>query len=152
MGEKEDLSDAFSIRRDVFVGEQNLPHDAEFTGDEDDCLHLVMYDDGVPVATGRILIGDGDFKIGRVATRKSHRGRGIATNIVQTLIGACHAMGGNRQYVHARVDAKNFYEKLGFVAFGEEVVRAGVPHIAMERFGSGGCGGGEHCGNCGRAQ
>jgi predicted GNAT family N-acyltransferase len=144
-----DLSDAFSIRREVFMEEQNLPQEDEFTGDDGDCIHLVMYDDEKPVATGRILVGDDDFKIGRVATLKPYRGRGIATNIMHSLIGACGAMGGHRQYVHAQITARGFYEKLGFVAYGDEFEEACVPHIAMERFGGiSKCGEGGHCGGC----
>jgi len=144
-GDKEDLSDVFYVRREVFVNEQQVSEDVEFVGDDGECIHLVMYDDGNPVATGRVLVGDDDFKIGRVATLKSHRGRGIASNVIQSLVGVCNVMGSKRQYVHAQVSARAFYEKLGFVAYGDEVDVAGVTHIAMEHTGRK-CGGG--CGGC----
>ncbi|MCL2199464.1 MAG: GNAT family N-acetyltransferase [Defluviitaleaceae bacterium] len=152
MGTKDDLTDAYTIRRDVFCGEQSCPEDEEFDGSDGSCVHLVMYEDDLPVATGRIMIGDDFFKIGRVATIMTHRGRGIATSLMQTLIGACVSMGGHRQIINAQIVAKGFYEKLGFTPYGEEFEEAGIPHIAMERFGGvSKCGsGGGHCGGCGK--
>jgi predicted GNAT family N-acyltransferase len=150
MGTKDDLSDAYAIRREVFMEEQNCPEDEEFDGTDGSCVHLVIYEDDLPVCTGRIFICEEYFKIGRVATVMTHRGRGIATGLMQSLIGASVAMGGHRQIIHAQIVAKGFYEKLGFTAYGEEFEEAGIPHIAMEHFGGANkCGeGGGHCGGC----
>jgi ElaA protein len=154
MGEKEDLCDAHGIRREVFCGEQDCPEDEEFDGTDGSCVHLVIYDEDLPVCTGRIYITEEYFKIGRVATVMTHRGRGIASSLMQSLIGACVAMGGHRQIIHAQTVARGFYEKLGFTAYGEEFDEAGIPHIAMEHFGGakkcGSDGSGGHCGGCGK--
>ena len=158
-GEKEDLTDTHAIRREVFIEEQNVPETEELDGTDGSCIHLVVYDGEKPVATGRVMITDSDmdFIIGRVATLKSHRGQGLATGIMEALVEACVQMGGNRQTLHSQISARSFYEKLGFTAYGEEFMDAGIPHIAMEHFGGlkscgGGCGGssGGHCGGCGK--
>ena len=148
MGDKDDLSEVYAIRTKVFVEEQDCPPEEEFDGTDGACVHLLMYCDEVPVSTGRIYIGDDYFKIGRVATLMEYRGRGLATGIMQTLIGACVAMGGDRQIIHAQIPARGFYEKLGFVAYGEEFEEAGIPHIAMEHFGDAKKCGKTHCGGC----
>ena len=135
-GDKEDLTDAHAIRRAVFIEEQNVPEADEMDGTDSACIHLVAYDGETPVSTGRIMITHDDFIIGRVATIKSHRGQGIATGLMQALINACCTMGGERQVLHAQTHARGFYEKLGFTAFGEEFLDAGIPHIAMEHFGA----------------
>jgi len=135
-GDKQDLFDAHAIRRAVFIEEQNVPEAEELDGTDSACIHLVAYDDETPVSTGRIMITNGDFVIGRVATIQSHRGRGIATGVMQALINSCVTMGGQRQVLHAQTHARSFYEKLGFTAFGEEFLDAGIPHIAMEHFGT----------------
>ncbi|MCL2287066.1 MAG: GNAT family N-acetyltransferase [Firmicutes bacterium] len=135
-GDKEDISDAHAIRREVFINEQNVPEADELDNTDGACIHLVAYDGETPVSTGRIMITRDDFIIGRVATVKSHRGRGIATGIMQALINACVTMGGERQILHAQTHARGFYEKLGFIAYGEEFYDAGIPHIAMEHFGT----------------
>jgi len=135
-GDKDDLADAHAIRRTVFIEEQNVSEADEHDGTDGACIHLVAYDNDAPVSTGRIMITRDDFIIGRVATLKSHRGRGIATGVMQALIDACVVMGGERQILHAQTSARVFYEKLGFTAYGEEFDDAGIPHIAMEHFGT----------------
>jgi ElaA protein len=150
MGDKEDLSEIYAIRREVFCQEQGCSEEDEFDGKDGDCIHLLIYDDNQPVSTGRIIIGGDDFKIGRIATIMTHRGRGIASSLIQTLIGACVKMGGNRQIVHAQLTARSFYEKLGFTAYSDEFTEDGILHIAMEHFGNTkncpGCSGGGCCG------
>ena len=135
-GDKDDLADAHAIRRAVFIEEQNVSEADEMDGTDGACIHLVAYENGTPISTGRIMITGEDFIIGRVATVKSHRGQGIATGVMQALINACVTMGGERQVLHAQTHARGFYEKLGFVAYGEEFDDAGIPHIAMEHFGA----------------
>jgi len=135
-GDREELTDAHAIRRVVFIEEQNVPEADELDGTDHSCIHLVVYDGEIPVSTGRIMITGEDFIIGRVATLKSHRSQGIATGVMQALIDACVTMGGERQILHAQTHARGFYEKLGFVAYGEEFDDAGIPHIAMEHFGT----------------
>ena len=156
-GEKEDLGDAHRIRREVFINEQGVSEADEMDGTDSACIHLVVYDTDTPVSTGRILITDNDmdFIIQRVATVKSHRGQGLATGIMEALIEACVQMGGTRQILNAQISARGFYEKLGFTAYGDEFDEAGIPHVAMEHFGSiKSCGGGSggHCGGCGKSK
>jgi len=154
-GEKENLGDAHSIRRQVFMEEQGVSEADEMDGTDGACIHLIVYDGDIPVSTGRILITDNDmdFIIGRVATVKTHRGQGLATGVMEALIEACVQMGGNRQILNAQIASRGFYEKLGFTTYGDEFQEAGIPHIAMEHFGSiKSCGGGSggHCGGCGK--
>jgi len=135
-GDRQPLTDAHAIRRTVFIEEQNVPEPDEMDGTDHSCIHLVAYENGTPVSTGRIMITNDDFIIGRVATLAGHRGRGIATGIMQALIDACVTMGGERQILHAQLTARTFYEKLNFTAYGEVFMDAGIPHIAMEHFGT----------------
>jgi ElaA protein len=140
MGTQEDLSDAHSIRRAVFIEEQGVSYEEEHDGTDGACIHLVLYDEkNTPVATGRIMVTNEDFVIGRVATLKSHRGQGLGTAVMQTLIDACVMMGAERQILGAQIQARDFYEKLGFVAYGDVYDDAGIPHISMERIGGNFC-------------
>ena len=153
-GESGDLTDAHFIREEVFIKEQNVPVEEEHDGTDELCIHAVLYANDEPVSTGRIMIsppigkidkGTGkpythdDFIIGRVATLKQHRGKGYAGWVMESLIKSCMIMGGERQFLHAQISAKAFYEKLDFKPIGEEFLDAGIPHIAMERFGGIGC-------------
>lgn len=157
-GEKDDLTDAHHIRRVVFVEEQGVSEEEEYDGTDGACIHIVAYDGETPVSTGRVMIsppvgtidpGTGDkithddYIIGRVATLKSHRGKGLAKAIMESLIKSCAIMGGQRQILHAQLTAKKFYEKLGFTPYGKEFDEAGIRHIAMEHFGGIECCGGK---------
>ncbi|MCL2405655.1 MAG: GNAT family N-acetyltransferase [Defluviitaleaceae bacterium] len=133
------LEDAYAIRQEVFVNEQHVSEAEEYDGTDASCAHLVAYEDDMPVATGRIMILNDDYVIGRVAVLKSHRGQNLGIGIMQALIEACCTMGGDRQVLHAQTHARGFYEKLGFTAYGEEFDEAGIPHIAMEHFGPAKC-------------
>ena len=133
------LEDAYAIRREVFVQEQNVSETDEYDGTDGACVHLVAYENNAPVATGRIMITNGDYVIGRVAVIKTHRGQQLGRGIMQALINACCAMGSERQVLHAQTHARGFYEKLGFTPYGQEFDEAGIPHIAMEHFGAAKC-------------
>lgn len=135
-GDKEDLAHAHHIRRVVFMEEQHVSEAEEYDGTDGACIHLVAYDQDEPVSTGRIMIKKDDFIIGRVATLKSHRGKGYASVVMEALIDACVTMGGHRKILHAQLTARTFYEKLGFTAYGDVFVDAGIDHIAMEHFGT----------------
>ena len=132
----DDLTDAYAIRRKVFMQEQDISEAEEFDGTDTECMHLVAYDgDDLPVATGRIRVTLDEFNIGRIAVLPTHRGKHLGLFVMQVLIHACFTMGGERQVVRAQIYARGFYEKLGFTAFGDEYEEAGIPHISMERFG-----------------
>ena len=99
------------------------------------CVHLVVYDEDNPAATGRIRVTRSEFLIGRVAVMPDKRKTGLGTLVMRMLIRACCAMGGERQVLHAQLTARGFYEKLGFTAYGGVFDDTGIPHIAMEHLG-----------------
>lgn len=131
--EDDDLTDVHAIRRKVFIEEQNVSESDEMDGTDGQALHLAVYDNGKAVATGRVLT-DG-FVIGRVAVLKAYRGNHYGDLVMRMLIRKAYDMGGHEQVVHAQLGARGFYEKLGFVAFGEEYEEAGIPHINMKHTG-----------------
>ena len=140
-----DLSDAFMIRRRVFIEEQGIDEAEEFDGTDAGAIHLVAYDDGRPVATGRIRLEDNQAVIGRVAVLRDERGKGYGGFVARVLIWQASEMSYDRQVVHAQLHAAGFYGRLGFAAVGEEYVEAGIPHITMVREG-GALGGAQACG------
>lgn len=135
----DDLTDVHMIRRKVFIEEQHVSESDEMDGTDDQAIHLAVYENGKAVATGRLM--SNDFVIGRVAVLKKHRGSRYGDLVMRMLIRKAYDMGGKEQVVHAQLSAYGFYEKLGFVAFGEEYEEAGIPHINMKHIGdvSGGC-------------
>jgi predicted GNAT family N-acyltransferase len=131
----EPLDDAFMIREKVFVEEQNVAYAEEFDGTDEASMHMVVYDEDTPVATGRILWDDGDFIIGRIAVLKEHRGQHYGDFLMRLLIRKAFECGAERQVIHAQVQARGFYEKLGFTQISEPYMEVDIPHIDMARDG-----------------
>ena len=118
------------IRDKVFIQEQSIDPELEFDGLDDRAVHALVYVDGVPVATGRIL---DDGHIGRIAVLREYRGQGVGEKVVLSLIKKAEEKGCPRVYLGSQTHAANFYLKLGFAPYGSEFMEAGIPHISMER-------------------
>lgn len=127
-----DLTDAAWIRRKVFIEEQQVPEEEEWDALDARCHHLILYADGNPAATGRIVPGE-PVLLGRIAVLKAYRGRGLGAEIVNRMAAKAFADGANEVHLHAQIQARGFYEKLGFVAYGDPYEEAGIPHISMSK-------------------
>ena len=125
------LPDAHGIREDVFVREQGFHN--EF--DEIDAVawHTVIYDNGRPAATGRAFLEDGAWHIGRVAVRKEFRGKQYGAAVMQALEGKIAELGAESVGLSAQVQARGFYEKLGYEAHGGEYLDEHCPHVSMTK-------------------
>ena len=136
------IEDALYIRTVVFIEEQRVSVEEEMNGTDENAVHLVVYENEVAVATGRIIIENDCFILGRIAVLKEHRGKKLGDLVVRMLIRKAYTMGGRKQYIHAQIYAKGFYEKLGFEAYGDEYMEVNIPHLSMVHTGD--IGG--HCG------
>lgn len=128
------FEDAQKVRIAVFVEEQGYPMDMEFDEADGTATHVVLYQDGAPVATGRMLdLGDGAFKLGRIAVRKEKRGEHLGEKVVTALMDAGVKLGAKEFHVSAQVQARGFYEKLGYACVDESNVYPDghIPHIDM---------------------
>lgn len=132
----EDLTDSFYVRRKVFIDEQKIDESLEFNGTDDNAYILVVYEDDKPIGTGRIIIDNNEYLLGRIAVLKEERGKKIGDLVVRKLIKKSCEMGADKQYVHAQIRAKGFYETLGFNAYGNEYYEDTIPHISMVHIGT----------------
>ena len=133
---KDDLSDAYAIRIEVFCDEQGYSPDQELDGVDTapDTLHVVLYEEGNPVATGRIYWkAPGVMGLGRIAVRKAWRGRGIGALIVEEMNRKAARLGAGFSQLDAQKRAAGFYEKQGYRVCGEEHMDGHVPHVMMEK-------------------
>lgn len=127
----DDLSDAYMIRREVFIEEQNCPEDVEYDGLDEQALHLLIYVDEVPAAVGRILYDDKSFRMGRLAVRKQYRGQKLGDLAIRMMLYKLFSMGAQRVDINAQTYIMSLYQKFGFKEHGEEFMEAGIPHMAM---------------------
>jgi predicted GNAT family N-acyltransferase len=125
--------DARMIREKVFVEEQGYKN--EFTGDDGPCWCLVLYHNGIPMATGRILEIDPEtYRIGRVAVLKEYRGKKIGSYVLKFLEVKIKTLGGHKAILHAQLDKKAFYEKNGYAVIDGTIdYDEGHPHVMMAK-------------------
>ena len=118
------------IRSTVFSGEQNVDPAIDFDGNDLTAFHALVFVDGKPAGTGRMLA---DGHLGRIAILNQYRGTGLGSIIIESLIKIAVANGYGRVYLGSQKQAIKFYEKLGFTPFGDEYVEANIEHISMEK-------------------
>ncbi|KAG9070105.1 hypothetical protein KI688_009436 [Linnemannia hyalina] len=133
----EDLAKCHDVRLKVFSDEQGYDRNEEIDKIDSECLHWVAVDatSNEGVGTARLykyspILG----KVGRVAVLSSTRGSGLGRLVMEAV----------EKYViehteleklglSSQVPRKGFYEKLGYVASGDEYPDEGQPHIYMEK-------------------
>ena len=126
--------EAISIRTSVFIKEQGFKN--EFDDIDAKAHHLIFYADDIPVGCARFFTEDNqseNYILGRLAVLKSHRKLNLGTKIMVTFQETIKKLGGKKISLSAQCQAKNFYEKLGFVASGEIYLDETCPHIHMEK-------------------
>ena len=123
-------ADASPIRFQVFVAEQRVPADIELDEMDAQCVHAVAYENGAPIATGRLLP---DGRIGRMAVLKAWRRRGVGSAILAALIDAARRRGDAKIELSAQVHAVPFYLARGFQPVGPVYEEAGISHQAMTK-------------------
>lgn len=128
----EDISEPFAIRKEVFVKEQNISEEEEFDEFDAQALHLIVYVDEQPAATGRIWHDGRAFHIGRLAVLKQFRGQKIGDLALRLLLYKTFSSGAQVVEISAQTYIVPLYKKFGFKEYGEEYIEAGIPHIAMK--------------------
>ncbi len=124
--------EAIKIRNEVFVEEQGFKE--EFDSNDEISTHIVGFLNSKSVATSRIIQNpDGSFLIGRIAVRKDYRKKGLGAEIIEFSEKLIKEKGGKVIYIHAQLQAKGFYEKLGYFPFGDEDEDEGCPHQMMKK-------------------
>lgn len=128
-----DYKESAAVRKAVFVEEQGYTLEEEFDEYDNTCPHLVLFDDQTPVATGRmILLPNGTAKLGRIAVLKAYRKQHLGAQIVQSLLKRAKEEGAIEAYVSAQCYAIPFYNKFGFLEYGEEYPDGRIPHKDMK--------------------
>jgi D-hexose-6-phosphate mutarotase/predicted GNAT family N-acyltransferase len=119
-----------SIRREVFIEEQQVPEELEWDGEDAHALHVLVVNDGEPIGCGRMLA---DGHIGRMAVLENYRGKGVGRLILKTLLMEAEKLRRGRVFLNAQTRAAGFYAKYGFNPVGGEFPDANIPHVRMEK-------------------
>lgn len=106
---------AQSIRYQVFTLEQQIPKELDLDGLDEESIHALVVEQGKPIATARLTVKQGSAcTLARVAVTKAYRGAGVASKVVQALMGYAQSNGVDSIVIHAHSYLRNYYERFGF--------------------------------------
>ena len=122
--------DLLRLRVEVFVVEQECAY-PEIDGLDPRSEHWWMEEphDGRAriLAVARTYPREGVTVIGRLATRRDRRGRGLARD----LMGAILNSGPREFHLDAQAHLVEWYRSMGFEPVGPEIELDGIPHVPM---------------------
>lgn len=140
---KEQLVDAYRIRKVVFVEEQSVPLEMERDEFDIHATHVVAKLDGRAVGTGRVVIlGEDDptareegrwAKVGRMAVLADARRKRVGQDILAMLESAAREAGALGVILHAQKSVEGFYASQGYETEGEPFEEAGIEHVFMRK-------------------
>ncbi|WHY93234.1 GNAT family N-acetyltransferase [Neobacillus cucumis] len=128
---EKELEDAFSVRRTVFIEEQNVPEEEEIDQHEKKATHFVLYNEGSPIGAGRFRLVDGFGKVERICILKQARGTGAGKAIMNGIEDFARKKGIQKLKLNSQTHAIPFYGGLGYEVVSEEFMDAGIPHKTM---------------------
>ena len=130
-----ELDAALAIRRRVFVREQGIPEEIEVDGRDERATHVLIFDAGRPVATGRVVVDGAEATLARIAVVPEARGRGLGRRIVEELERLAAEQGARRFELRPHDYLEPFYRRLGYARVSEGEVVAGHRLIRMRKKG-----------------
>jgi len=129
----DELDACIEIRREVFVVGQNVPLELEVDGLDPDLTHFVAWSGGVLLGTARMMECDGYAKAQRVAVLASARGQGIGAALMEALEHEARRRGFDVVRLGAQCTVIEFYERIGYSAYGPVFLDAGIDHREMSK-------------------
>ena len=120
---------AYYVRIQAMARKHHIALRQEFDEhDTPETKYIVIVDDVLPVATGRIYQLDADsMMIGRIVVLPEYRHQGLGTQIVQECEAWIRELGSSRAVLESRDNKTEFYRKLGYV-------ESGVPPVEGDTF------------------
>ncbi|QED47261.1 GNAT family N-acetyltransferase [Cytobacillus dafuensis] len=128
-----ELQDAFSIRKIVFIDEQQVPEEEEIDQYEGSSFHFVAYEGVTPIGAGRFRSIEGIGKVERICVLKEHRKSGAGKAIMEEIENFAKKEGFHKLKLNAQTHAIPFYSGLSYEIVSEEFLDAGIPHRTMQK-------------------
>lgn len=124
---------ALDVRIPVFVEEQGFVDEIDEI--DNTATHFVLFHEEKPIGTCRVFTQDcgATYVLGRLCVLKEYRGNAYGSDLVSAAERYVQSAGGSSLRLHAQYHAKNFYEKLGYAAYGEIEDEQGCPHVWMKK-------------------
>jgi len=130
------IEDAHTVRRIVFIEEQDVSEAEEMDGRDEEAVHVVAYDAGTgdPVGTARLRTPEaGVGKVERVAVLEGYREEGLGTRLMEEMESEARREGCSLVTLHAQTTVEEFYDRLEYRTVSGVFDEAGIPHVEMEK-------------------
>lgn len=99
---------------------------------EEEQLHFGMFaDDELVACVIAVPLSAEEAKIRQTAVVPRYQRQGLATTMMRELEAILCSRGYSTVSLHARRSAVAFYQKLGYVGIGEELIEVTIPHLKM---------------------
>jgi predicted GNAT family N-acyltransferase len=129
-----ELQEAFEVRRQVFVREQNISEDLVFDGHDNEALHMVVKDGERVIGSARVkFLAGNQAKLERMAVLKRYRRKGIGKEMLLFLDTVWKDKQVQQIIIHAQLEVVPFYKLCGFDELGLPFRKAGIKHIKMRK-------------------
>ena len=127
-----DIAACRALRRTVFIEEQGVSEADEVDDLDDQAIHILATQDGVPIGSARLLTYGDTGKVGRVCVLRDARGTGLGAALMQAAVTQFRTIPGiTKVKLGAQLQALSFYERLGFTSYGPVFLDAGIEHRDM---------------------
>lgn len=130
-----DLDAAFTIREKVFVGEQNVPAEAEYDAHDraSTTRHYLARVDDQPAGAARWRPTNNGVKLERFAVLPAFRNHGVGEALVHQVLADVRAEAPDaaQVYLHAQLRAIPLYERTGFSKVGDMFAECDIQHYKM---------------------
>ncbi len=125
-----EVYEILKARAKVFMFEQKIWY-LDMDNIDYKAQHLFLEENGEVLAYLRAFFEENSeaIHIGRVLSVEHNRGLG--TSLMENAVEYFKKNGVKSVALNSQMTAVRFYEKLGFIAVGEELIEAGIPHIKM---------------------
>lgn len=125
------MKDAYHVRSEVFINEQNVPPEIEVDEHESGAIHFVGYLEEEPIAASRLRTVDDYCKLERICVLKEYRGKHYGIQMIQEMEKYLADHQINKAKLNAQTHAEQFYKRLGYETISDEFMDAGIPHVTM---------------------
>ncbi|NQZ82808.1 MAG: GNAT family N-acetyltransferase [Colwellia sp.] len=120
------------LRREIFGEEQGISADLDIDGLDNNSFHALAYDKCLAIGIARLALHKNNrAHLARVAIKKEHRGLGIATQLIKSLLVKAKELNIIEVELHAHDHLQKYYESFGFTDTGQTEQVGDHPLIKM---------------------
>ena len=115
---------AYYVRIQAMAVKHHISLEQEFDEhDTNDARYIVIIDDVLPVATGRMFpVSEDEIQFGRIVVLPEYRRQGLGSQVIRAAEAWAKELGYRKAILNSRENKVAFYEKLGYQADWDQII------------------------------